>query len=89
MLLLVCSNFDGDAESLDLGQEVQYTLAGKTPSSGKTSAENVKLLKKGSIAGHTVQADIFEGIITRPLRSVNPDQAQYAGLVKVGADSKL
>lgn len=81
------SHFDGDADSLDLGHEVQYTLTGKTPSSGKISAENVKLLKKGTIARHAIEEEILDGIIVRPLRNVNPDQAQYAGLVKLGADS--
>lgn len=84
---LFFSHFDGDADSLDLGHEVQYTLTGKTPSSGKISAENVKLLKKGTIARHAVDEEILDGIIVRPLRNVNPDQAQYAGLVKLGADS--
>ena len=84
----IYSNFEGDAETLDLGQEVQYTMSGKTPPSGKISAENVKLLKKGTIPGHKLEDEIFEGIVTRPLRNVNPDQAQYAGLVKLGADSK-
>ncbi|XP_059352111.1 cold shock domain-containing protein E1-like isoform X3 [Daphnia carinata] len=81
------SHFDGDADSLDLGHEVQYTLTGKTPSSGKISAENVKLLKKGTIARHAVDEEIKDGIIVRPLRNVNPDQAQYAGLVKLGSDT--
>lgn len=83
------SNFEGDVEVLDLGQEVQYTLSGKTPASGKVSAENVRLLKKGTIPGHKVDDEIFEGIVIRPLRNVNPDQAQYAGLVKLGADSRI
>lgn len=80
------SHFDGDVDALDLGHEVQYTLAGKTPSSGKVSAENVKKLRKGTITPHTVDAEIYEGIVVRPLRNVNPDQAQYAGLVKFGSD---
>ena len=83
------SHFDGDVDALDLGHEVQYTLAGKTPSSGKVSAENVKKLRKGTISPHTIDAEIYEGIVVRPLRNVNPDQAQYAGLVKIGSDSKF
>ena len=74
---------------MDLGQEVQYTLAGKTQSSGKVSAENVKVLKKGTIPAHAVDPDIFDGVVTRSLRNVNPEQAQYAGLVKLGTDSNL
>lgn len=82
------SHFDGNPENLELGQEVQYTLSGKL-SSGKVSAENVKILSKGSAASNTVDADIIDGVIVRPLRNVNPDQAQYAGLVKVGTDGTL
>lgn len=82
------SHFDGDADALDLGHEVQFTLTGKTPSSGKISAENVKVLKKGTIAKCPVEDEILDGIVTRPLRNVNPDQAQYAGLVKLGTESK-
>ena len=88
MVFFLSSHFDGVADSLELGQEVQYTLAGKLPSSGKISAENVKLLKKGTIPSHTLEEEIYDGIIVRPLRNVNPDQAQYSGLVKLGADSK-
>ncbi len=83
---MFCSHFDGDADSLDLGHEVQYTLTGKTPSSGKISAENVKVLKKGTIGSHSIEEEILDGIVVRPLRNVNPDQAQYAGLVKLGSD---
>ena len=68
---------------------MQYTLTGKTPSSGKISAENVKVLKKGTIASHPVEEEILDGIVVRPLRNVNPDQAQYAGLVKLGSDGNF
>ena len=87
-IYFIFSHFDGDVDALELGTEVQYTLTGKTPSSGKISAENVKSLKKGSISTNPVEEEVLEGIVVRPLRNVNPDQAQYAGLVKLGADGK-
>jgi len=79
------SHFDGNPESLELGQEVQYTLAAGKISAGKISAENVRTSSKGTSPA-PVESEVFEGIIVRPLRNVNPDQAQYAGLVKVGSD---
>ena len=82
----VCSHFDGNPESLELGQEVQYTLAAGKITAGKISAENVRTLSKGNSSPTPVESEVFEGIIVRPLRNVNPDQAQYAGLVKVGSD---
>lgn len=75
-------------DALELGQEVQFILSGKVQSGGKISAENVKPLKKGSIPSKPACDEIVEGVIVRPMRSVNPDQAQYAGLVKVGTDSE-
>ena len=85
----VCSHFDGNPESLELGQEVQYTLAAGKITAGKISAENVRTLSKGNSSPTPVESEVFEGIIVRPLRNVNPDQAQYAGLVKVGSDGQL
>ena len=82
------SHYEGELDAVDLGQEVQFTLSGKAQSGGKISAENVKPLKKGSIPSNPVSDEMLEGVIVRPMRSVNPDQAQYAGLVKVGTDSK-
>jgi len=73
---------------LELGQEVQYTLAAGKISAGKISAENVRTSSKGTSPA-PVESEVFEGIIVRPLRNVNPDQAQYAGLVKVGSDGQL
>merc|ERR1712029_1328016 len=43
---------------------------------GKVSAENVKLLRKGTIPS-------IPGKVVRPLRSVNPDQNDYCGLIQV------
>lgn len=43
--ILVCyySNFDGDANTLELGQEVEYTLGVRGSSGSCRSAENVKV----------------------------------------------
>ncbi|KAL1456190.1 hypothetical protein WDU94_000937 [Cyamophila willieti] len=82
------SNFDGEVNSLELGLEVEYTLGSRNSTGGSClSAENVRPLPKGTIphqATVSCDAPVFEGIVMRPLRSVNPDQAQYSGLVKEG-----
>lgn len=41
------SNFDGDANSLELGQEVEYNLGLRSNSGTCSSAENVKIVPKG------------------------------------------
>ena len=67
---------------------MQYTLSSKVLSSGKVSAENVRVVAKGAASSPVaVEPEILDGIVVRPLRNVNPDQAQYAGLVKLGGDS--
>lgn len=43
------SNLDGNANDLDLGQEVEYTISSRTGPGGKLSAENVKVLPVGSL----------------------------------------
>lgn len=47
--VLFYSNVEGDAGNLELGQEVEYTLASRTGPGGKVSAENVRLLTKGTL----------------------------------------
>lgn len=40
---------EGDAGNLELGQEVEYTLSSRTGPGGKVSAENVRVLAKGTL----------------------------------------
>lgn len=40
---------EGDAGNLELGQEVEYTLPSRPGPGGKVSAENVRLLAKGTL----------------------------------------
>ncbi|KAF2881106.1 hypothetical protein ILUMI_25072 [Ignelater luminosus] len=76
------SNFDGDANSLELGQEVEYNLGGREKSGSCSSAENVRIIPKGTIELPSVSGELFDGTVVRPLRSVNPDQSEYSGLIK-------
>lgn len=77
------SNFEGEASSLELGVEVEYNLGTRGSSGSCLSAENVRVLPKGTIELPLASGEILEGTVVRSLRSVNPDQTQYAGLVQV------
>ncbi|XP_066254560.1 RNA-binding protein Unr isoform X1 [Euwallacea similis] len=81
------SNFDGDANSLDLGQEVEYNLGSRSSTGSCSSAENVKIVPKGTIELPQINGDLLEGVVIRPLRSVNPDQSEYSGLIKIRTDN--
>ena len=76
------SNFDGKPERLEVGLEVEYTVFNRDKG-GKISAENVRLLRKGSILPMEYKEDVLYGKVVRPLRSVNPDQSDYCGLIQV------
>ena len=83
------SNFNGNPDKLDVGSEVRYTVIhGKGSGTGgsKTSAENVVLVEKGTIPQHEAHEEIFLGKVVRPLRSVNPDQNDYCGLIQAKDD---
>ncbi|XP_060521185.1 cold shock domain-containing protein E1 [Cylas formicarius] len=77
------SNFEGDSNGLELGQEVEYNLGTRGNSGSCSSAENVKVIPKGTIELPAVNGDVLEGVVVRPLRSVNPDQTEYSGLIKI------
>ena len=79
------SNVEGKAEKLEVGQEVEYSIYSREKG-GKVSAEGVKPLGKGSIAKAPCKDDIYNGKVVRPLRSVNPDQADYCGLIVAKSD---
>ncbi|CAL4065525.1 unnamed protein product, partial [Meganyctiphanes norvegica] len=82
------SNVDGDSGNLDLGQEVEYTLSSRTGPGGKVSAENVKSLPKGTLPMPKVLEIVYEGTILRSMRSINPDQSEYCGLVCIGNEDE-
>lgn len=80
------SNYVGNPNWLELGQEVEYTLSpnGNTSVSGNClPAENVRTLPKGSIPQPAVLEGVNNGVVARPLRCINPDQQEYAGLIEV------
>nr|XP_006811185.1 PREDICTED: cold shock domain-containing protein E1-like [Saccoglossus kowalevskii] len=73
------SEFDGDVNSLDLGDEVEYSVARK---GAKVCGESIVKLKKGTIPGETLQPGIHQGKVLRPLRNIDPQQSEYEGLVQ-------
>ncbi|XP_068230034.1 RNA-binding protein Unr isoform X3 [Palaemon carinicauda] len=82
------SNVEGDANNLELGQEVEYTLSSRTGPGGKVSAENVRTLNKGTLLMPKVIGDLFEGTVLRSMRSINPDQQEYCGLICIGNEDE-
>ncbi|XP_011181278.1 cold shock domain-containing protein E1 isoform X1 [Zeugodacus cucurbitae] len=85
------SNYVGNPNWLELGQEVEYTLSpnGNTSASGNClPAENVRTLPKGSIPQPVILDGTHNGIVARPLRCINPDQQEYAGLIEVLDETK-
>uniref|UniRef100_A0A667ZZ21 Cold shock domain containing E1, RNA-binding n=1 Tax=Myripristis murdjan TaxID=586833 RepID=A0A667ZZ21_9TELE len=66
------SELCGDLENLELGDTVEYTLSkGK---GNKVSAEKVT---------KDVGATVMLGKVIRPLRSVDPSQTEYQGLIEI------
>lgn len=53
----------------------------------KQKQENVKIISKGTIELPAVNGELLEGLIVRPLRSVNPDQQEYSGLIKIKTEN--
>lgn len=73
--------------SLELGMEVEYTLSTRNTGNGGScaSAENVRILPPGTINDNCELLqpnNILDGVVSRPLRSVNPEQTEYAGIIQ-------
>lgn len=74
------SNLEGNPDGLELGCEVEYTLGRVNGSGGGcASAEYVRVLPRGSVAIAKPLDPTLNGTVTRTLRALNPDQAQYSG----------
>ena len=67
--------------------EVRYSVYNREKG-GKLSAENVSIIERGSLPKHeALERDIYNnGKVVRPLRSVNPDQDEYCGLIQTKDD---
>ncbi|XP_017266797.1 cold shock domain-containing protein E1 isoform X4 [Kryptolebias marmoratus] len=78
------SEMCGDVDNLELGDTVEYTLSkGK---GNKVSAEKVTKMAvdtRVNGAGEDVGATVMAGKVIRPIRSVDPSQTEYQGLIEV------
>lgn len=80
MCVIFHSNLEGVADSLELGTEVEYSLGRVNGSGGGcASAEFVRALPRGTIFIAKPLEPTLNGTVTRTLRALNPDQAQYSG----------
>ncbi|XP_063987140.1 cold shock domain-containing protein E1-like isoform X2 [Diachasmimorpha longicaudata] len=81
------STFDGDASNLELGSEIECTVNTGTVrgTGGCIAAESVRVVARGTIPRATVVSEVLDGVVTRPLRSANPEQQEYAGLIKLSS----
>ncbi|KAG7226859.1 hypothetical protein INR49_022154, partial [Caranx melampygus] len=78
------SEMCGDLESLELGDTVEYTLSkGK---GNKVSAEKVTKVAAVNGIGEDVSVAVMMGKVIRPLRSVDPSQTEYQGLIEVSEE---
>lgn len=79
------STFEGDPSSLELGADIECRVYfNDTRASGVCiAADHVKLVPRGSIPRPTPVSEVLDGVVTRPLRSANPEQIEYAGLIKL------
>ncbi|XP_030279567.1 cold shock domain-containing protein E1 isoform X15 [Sparus aurata] len=75
------SEMCGDLENLELGDTVEYTLSkGK---GNKVSAEKVTKVAAVNGIGDDVGVTVMMGKVIRPLRSVDPSQTEYQGLIEI------
>nr|XP_043893429.1 cold shock domain-containing protein E1 isoform X10 [Solea senegalensis] len=78
------SEMCGDLDSLELGDTVEYTLSkGK---GNKVSAEKVTKVAAVNCIGEDVSTTVMMGKVIRPLRSVDPSQTEYQGLIEVAEE---
>uniref|UniRef100_A0A669BPR6 Cold shock domain-containing protein E1 n=1 Tax=Oreochromis niloticus TaxID=8128 RepID=A0A669BPR6_ORENI len=74
------SEMCGDLDNLDLGDTVEYNLSkGK---GNKVSAEKVTKVSAVNGIGEDVGGTVMTGKVIRPIRSVDPSQTEYQGLVE-------
>ncbi|XP_033340905.2 cold shock domain-containing Unr [Megalopta genalis] len=84
------SNFEGDASTLEVGADIECIISSGNGrgNGGCVAADYVKLVPRGSIPRPIPVSEVLDGTVVRPLRSANPDQAEYAGLIKINATNE-
>ncbi|XP_078500499.1 cold shock domain-containing protein E1 isoform X2 [Lissotriton helveticus] len=80
------SEFCGDVDSLNLGDVVEYSLSkGK---GNKVSAERVNKTNAVIDSDNEIDDPVYWGKVIRPLRSVDPTQSEYQGLIEITEEEK-
>ncbi len=74
------SEYSGDVNELELGDEVEYTVLRRGT---KISAEDVKKIQKGTVPAWVIKPGLLQGKVIRPLRNIDPQQTDYNGLIQV------
>ncbi|XP_018100842.1 cold shock domain containing E1 L homeolog isoform X7 [Xenopus laevis] len=75
------SEYSGDVDKLDMGDMVEYSLSkGK---GNKVSAERVTKAHQVNGSNDEVDPMIYWGKVVRPLRSVDPTQTEYQGMIEL------
>jgi len=74
------SELDIDPNDIELGDGVKYV---ETKKGGKRSAENVTRVMVSPVDDEDVQPTILDGVILRPMRTVDPEQEEYEGLLQL------
>ncbi|KAM4044935.1 cold shock domain-containing protein E1 isoform 2-T2 [Anomaloglossus baeobatrachus] len=75
------SEYSGDVDKLELGDRVEYCLSkGK---GNKISAERVTKVHQVNGSNDDVNPTVYWGKVIRPLRSVDPTQTEYQGMIEL------
>ncbi|KAM3935372.1 cold shock domain-containing protein E1 isoform 4-T4 [Leptodactylus fuscus] len=75
------SEYTGDVDKLELGDMVDYCLCkGK---GNKVSAERVTRVHQVNGSTDEVNPTVYWGKVVRPLRSVDPTQTEYQGMIEL------
>ncbi|XP_043932089.1 cold shock domain-containing protein E1 [Protopterus annectens] len=81
------SEYSGDIDDLEIGDAVEYSLAkGK---GNKVSAERVTKISSVNDVFEDVSVEVLHGKVLRPLRSVDPTQTEYQGLIEVTEEGDM
>ncbi|XP_053561274.1 cold shock domain-containing protein E1 [Bombina bombina] len=80
------SEYSGDVDKLELGDMVEYCLSkGK---GNKVSADRVSKVHQVNGENDDVDPMVYWGKVIRPLRSVDPTQTEYQGMIELLEEDK-
>lgn len=74
------SSYDGSVKDFELGDEVEFTI---TQKGGKFSAENLRRVNRGHLLHESIQSEVLDGRVAKPLSLATSDQVEYSGLIQL------